>query len=220
MLVSGGAETILRLWHRDGRLLKTLTNPGNQHSESVSFSPDGQLIAAATTGGTVDVWNVGGTFFKSLEGHGRGLHSITFSADGQLIASASRDNTAKLWSRDGQLLRTFQGHRNWVADAKFSPDGQVLATASFDRTIKLWQLDGTLLATLQVHEDEIYEISFSPDGKTLASASRDGRVILWNWNLNADELLAYGCNWVRDYLRTNPNVSESDRHLCDGISKK
>ena len=30
-------------------------------------------------------------------------------------------------------------------------------------------------------------------------------------------LLEYGCNWIRDYLRTNPNVSESDRHLCDDL---
>ncbi|WP_238360820.1 hypothetical protein, partial [Iningainema tapete] len=37
-------------------------------------------------------------------------------------------------------------------------------------------------------------------------------------------VLAYGCHWVRDYLRTNPEVEESetpellrDRHLCDGV---
>ena len=27
--------------------------------------------------------------------------------------------------------------------------------------------------------------------------------------------LNYACNWVRDYLRTNAEVEERDRHLCD-----
>ena len=48
-------------------------------------------------------------------------------------------------------------------------------------------------------------------------------MILWNLQriLNLDPL-AYACDWVRDYLRTNAEVEESDaygaadagRHLC------
>jgi hypothetical protein len=49
----------------------------------------------------------------------------------------------------------------------------------------------------------------------IASGSRDGTVILWN--LDLDELLVRGCNMVRDYLKTDPNVEESDRPLGDGI---
>jgi hypothetical protein len=47
--------------------------------------------------------------------------------------------------------------------------------------------------------------------------SEPSSVTLWNFDL--DDLMVRGCNQVRDYLKTNPNVSESDRHLCDGISK-
>ncbi|MBD0361887.1 MAG: hypothetical protein ICV55_03750 [Coleofasciculus sp. C3-bin4] len=49
----------------------------------------------------------------------------------------------------------------------------------------------------------------------IASASDDGTVILWN--LDLDYLLKSGCDRLRDYLKTNPNVSQSDRTLCDGI---
>jgi hypothetical protein len=38
------------------------------------------------------------------------------------------------------------------------------------------------------------------------------------WNLDFDDLMQRGCNWSRGYLKTNPNVSESDRHLCDGVA--
>jgi WD40 repeat protein len=91
----------------------------------------------------------------------------------------------------------------------------MLATASFDKTVKLWKRDGTLLKTLKGHQDKVICVIFSPDGKTLASASEDKTVILWN--LDLDDLMVRGCRWLRDYLKTNPNLSESDRHICDGI---
>ena len=33
-----------------------------------------------------------------------------------------------------------------------------------------------------------------------------------------DDLQVRGCDWVRDYLQNNPNVSDSDRALCVGIT--
>lgn len=32
-----------------------------------------------------------------------------------------------------------------------------------------------------------------------------------------ESLLEQACNWLGDYLKTNPNLSESDRTLCDDI---
>jgi hypothetical protein len=69
---------------------------------------------------------------------------------------------------------------------------------------------------LEEHTSSVMSVSFSPDGKTLASGSADNTIKLWN--LDLDNLLVRGCDWVRGYLKNSPNVSESDRHLCDGIS--
>ncbi|WP_169222233.1 hypothetical protein [Brasilonema sp. UFV-L1] len=47
-------------------------------------------------------------------------------------------------------------------------------------------------------------------------------MILWNLDqvIDLDKVMAYGCKWVRDYLKTNPNVSKSDRTLCDDVGDR
>jgi len=105
-----------------------------------------------------------------------------------------------------------------VLGVSFSPDGEIVATASVDNTVKLWNSNGLLLTTLTGHTGGVRKGVFSPQGTFLVSTSMDQTAIVWNVKriLNTDPL-AFGCDWVRDYLRTNADVKEEDRHLCDRI---
>jgi WD40 repeat protein len=84
--------------------------------------------------------------------------------------------------------------------------------------VKLWSREGKLIKTLNGHHGPVLSVSFSPDGQTLASASDDNTIILWN--LDLDDLLLRGCNWVDDYLKHNRNIEARDHSLCNGISPK
>ncbi|HEY9830583.1 MAG TPA: hypothetical protein V6D26_08390, partial [Stenomitos sp.] len=118
-------------------------------------------------------------------------------------------------------LHTIQGHNSGIWSVAFSPDSQTIATGSNDGMIKLWKSDGTLLTNLIGHSAGVKGLAFAPDGKTLASASEDKTVILWNLeqSVELDKVVAAGCDWVRDYLLTNVEVKEEDRHLCDGAQR-
>ncbi len=217
-LASASNDKTIKLWSQNGHLLRTLT----KHTDvvhSVKFSPDGQMLVSASHDKTLKLWRLDGKVTSSCVGHSNWVHDVSFSPDGQFIASASHDKTVKLWSKDGQLLKTLNGHTDKVLGVSFSPDSQLIASSGQDNTVKLWHLDGTLIATLKGHSAWVHGVSFSPDGKTLASASYDNTVILWNLHdiENLDALLGQGCDRVGDYLKTNPYVEESDRHLCDGI---
>lgn len=72
------------------------------------------------------------------------------------------------------------------------------------------------LNQFQGYQGPVWGVSFSPDGKTIATASSDKTARLWPVE-NLDQLLVRGCNWLHDYLQNNPNLSESDKHLCDDI---
>ena len=108
---------------------------------SVSFSPDGQMIASASSNGTVKLWDVSGRERQTLTGHQNEVLSVSFSPDGQTIASASYDRTVKLWDVSGRERQTLTDHQSEVWSVSFSPDGQTIASASSDGTIILWDLN-------------------------------------------------------------------------------
>ncbi|TRU36548.1 MAG: hypothetical protein EWV50_03890 [Microcystis aeruginosa Ma_MB_F_20061100_S20] len=124
---------------------------------------------------------------------------------------------------EGREYNRLEGHNGNVNSVSFSPDGKTLATGSYDETIKLWNVEtGKEIRTLSGHNEGVSSVSFSNDGKILATGSYDETIKLWNgsngWGLDA--LIETSCDRIRNYLLYNPNVSESDRHLCDGIGTK
>lgn len=197
----------------------------------VAFSPDGQAIAAVGSRGTLAIWKLDGTLLQVIDAHQVVTMGVNFSSDGKTVASASTDGTVKLWKFDpsstvigtslshkAKLLRTLKGHTEAVMSVSFSPDDEIIATTSLDNTVKLWNKNGILLRTLTSHTSVVMGVSFSRDGNFLASASHDQTAILWDVKriLNTDPL-AFGCDWVRDYLRTNAEIKEEDRHLCEEV---
>ncbi|MEG4148855.1 WD40 domain-containing protein [Microcoleus sp. Pol12B5] len=220
IIASGSQDNTIKLWRPDGTLLHTMTG---HHAPiwQVVFSPDGQLIASAGGDGTVKLWKLDGTLVRTFQGHTAAVWRVAFSPDGKFLASGSGDNTVKIWTVDGKLLRTLEGHLAAVWGVAFSPDGNIIASGSVDNTLKFWKLDGTELTTLRGNSAAIRGVAYSGDGSFVASVSEDNTLILWDVErvLKVD-LLADGCDRVRDYLRTNADVKEEDRHLCDAVGDR
>ncbi|MEG3971525.1 AAA-like domain-containing protein [Microcoleus sp. T2B6] len=215
LLATGSADNTVKLWDTStGKGIKTLTGHTNSVN-AVSFSPDGKLLVTGSADNTVKVWDTStGNQIKTITGHTNSVNAVSFSPDGKLLVTGSADNTVKVWDTStGNQIKTITGHTNSVNAVSFSPDGKLLASASDDNTIKLWNLQSQKpIATLAGHSDWVNSVAFSPDGLTLASASNYKTIKLWTWDV--DKLMALGCNWISDYLRTNPKATQEDKQMC------
>ena len=104
----------------------------------IAFSPDGRLLAVASS---IGVYLYAAADLREVRflPTDAPVWSVAFSPDGRLLASGSLDNTIRLWdAASGALLRTLEGHTRSVNSVAFSPDGRALASGSWDGTVRLW----------------------------------------------------------------------------------
>ncbi|MBD2679245.1 MULTISPECIES: AAA-like domain-containing protein [Nostoc] len=195
LIATTSADKTVKLWQRNGQLLKTLKGHIGE-VWGIDISRDSQLIASASWDKTVKLWRRDGTLLTNFTKHNNRVNNVAISPDRQIIASVSADRTIKLWQPNGTVIRTLQGHSDEVWGIAFSPDGQTLASGSWDGSIKLWQLDGTLIRTIQAHSDRVNAVAFSPDGKILASASADNTIKLWQLDGTEITTLRGHTDWV------------------------
>ncbi|MEM8830625.1 MAG: AAA-like domain-containing protein [Cyanobacteria bacterium P01_G01_bin.19] len=217
-LASATDDNEVKIWDVAGNLIKTFIYHQGAILE-LTFSPDGKILASSSRDNTAKLWrwqdNSPREHIVTLKGHSNVVYGVDSSPDGQTWVTSSWDGTIKLWNNKGKELASFLGYGGEINETKFSPDGKSLAFANNDRTVKIINLKGEELYSLERHTAKVWSVEFSPDGKSLISASDDRTAILWDldkiFDLNESQ---YACQWLKSYFKTNPDVPEEDRDLC------
>ena len=160
----------------------------------IEYSPDGKLLAVATSIGAwlydahtgKELALFAGYKFSSIARFRDNLNriiyyntSIAFSPDGKTLVTTCWDSNIRFWDVQTQKIKATLEVKGGVAKVLFSPDGRTFISAG--SLIQLWDAK-TLQHKFTFKEDYGYftSITISQDGTTLASASKDERIDLWN----------------------------------------
>ncbi|QEI43760.1 Protein TolB [Dolichospermum sp. UHCC 0315A] len=157
----------------------------NDAVRSVTFSPNGKIIATASEDNTVRLWNINGKEIRKFIDNNQRFRNVKFSPDNKIIAAISANNTIKIWQINGEKLITLKGQDNqdnFMNSLCFIPDSKILAAASQDNTIQLWSIDGQEIKTLKGHKFPIWSISCSLNSKNIITADLGGFIIIWSAN--------------------------------------
>jgi WD40 repeat protein len=157
VIAVGACGRAVELWDVTSRRLVHRFAIRRECGNSVSFSPDGALLAIATVGcceggeccpasGRVQIWDVrSGTLKQELQ-HDTHVSTVVFGRDGRWLASVDYDgNTTVFEWPSGRRLRTFKALAHAWSGLS-SPDGKYLAWRGFSE-LQVWDVtSGTQIA--------------------------------------------------------------------------
>ncbi len=150
----------------------------------VSFSGDGQLIAAGGYDGIGRVWDShSGKLVVELRGHEPMWMTVGFQWHDDQVLTYSDDGTARLWdARTGEQLQVFDhgavaGKSVW--EAHLSPDGRrVFTTGTTDGRVEMW--DAATGEQLWSHTGLLSTggigAGFSPDGRFVGTVAAQATI--------------------------------------------
>jgi mono/diheme cytochrome c family protein len=180
-LVAAGRANRVPVYDLDSGLLLTELGGHQDLIQSVRFSPDGRLLAAASFQ-IVTLWRVPGVEErKSYQGHGGPVLSLCLSEDRTTLFSGGQDSTIRCWNlANGKLQWTLTRHAPVTALAL---KDRTLAAGFADGSIHLISVDECReWAVLTGHQASVEDLTWLPgDGERLrvASVSADGTGRIW-----------------------------------------
>jgi WD40 repeat protein len=201
-LASGSPDGSTRLWAtrrprtaqavRDRRDLDEIPvrTVGREFVIAFAFSPEGQILAVATTH-SVTFWNTATRKREKtrLEAQRDAdcFFGLAFTPDGAAVATGSQGGTVRLWNRaTGELIAELRRHRSFVFLLGFAAGGRlVTASGGEDPYLRVWDLasPGRSPAVTREIPGTVgvphQAIAVSRDGKIVVMGSPDNRVRLW-----------------------------------------
>ncbi|MEJ6485362.1 CHAT domain-containing protein [Nostoc punctiforme UO1] len=181
-LATLGSGGIIQLWNTKGKDLPLLQKHQGR-ADQVAFSPDGQLLTAATTDdGIIRLLDAKGKPLVKLPGAQAGSGNVAISSNGQDLAFGGNGSVwlggIKRKKQQIKLQGNQEAEQQIIGPVEISPDGQHLAVRGNQGSVWLGDTKDQML--LKLEAKDVSSIAFSPDSQRLVTGGRDGTIQLWD----------------------------------------
>jgi WD40 repeat protein len=204
---AGCRNSTARVWQTESGLKLQKVQIRSDLAHGVAFSPDGALVASATTyvngdgpfWGHLTLWDpaTGRVRAEKEEADRRPMYAAAFHPDGRTLAVGTSSGIT-LWDVPALAARqAWDGPAPIVALA-YDARGARLAALRSDGDVELWDVAASRRARVVHSAAGPMALALTPDGRTLALGTVSGTVELWD----ADEgtrrgVVAFpGGDWV------------------------
>ncbi len=187
LIVTGSADKTVRLWNKDLSIAKTLDVNGPVNS--VSFSPNGQYLAAGTgTDNAICVWQTETwKLVATFKGHSKSVVDVNFTANEGILWSAGVDGRVKIWDLAPSSHKhvttlqdpTLREMLTRTATAMIEKDGRILFCFKPRAIIERYDLEKQAVLPPWNDGQPYHIAALSDDGALLAGLSPDGLLEVW-----------------------------------------
>ncbi len=184
-------------------------------STTVILSPDGKFVLIDGSDCS-RLYGLSDKLLAKLEGR-----YPRFSPDGKFVLTFATDGS-QLYNLSGKQLAKLQG-----SYVRFSSDRKWILSSSNEEDIsRIYDLLGNLVAeypgsTLIADRSQSHKLTLGfKDGNHLLTLSNDGRLQSWPIDNGLDDLLAQGCNQLKNYLTANPQEMKKLEFCRNVVSRK
>lgn len=154
---------------------------------SLTFSPNGELLASCDTDHTIRLWDLSArACLHVFDEAGRTYWSLAYSPNGTYLAAASRSGIFMWEMHIGSFPRLPYPEMEEIKSARvvaFNPEGTLLVGGGTDRLVRVWDVEtGIELRRMAGHTADVTSLAFSPDGDILLTGSYDGTIRFWQFH--------------------------------------
>ncbi|MEI6687720.1 MAG: WD40 repeat domain-containing protein, partial [Planctomycetota bacterium] len=157
----------------------------NDLIQSLSFSPDGKLLASCSYDRLVKIWSIPeGKLIQELKDHSDSVYAVAFNKDGTMLASTGADRAIKVWdTKTWKKLHALSDSTDWVYTLAWSPVKNQLLGAGVDQTLRIWALEkdsSKLIVSAYAHTSGVTKAVWTSDGTKIVSIGEDKIWKIWN----------------------------------------
>jgi WD40 repeat protein len=179
MLVSAGADKMLRFWAVVGGKSLGGYEAHGSAIRGVAFRPNGAAVYSAGADGTLKAWTLPPIATRALPALAAAARGLAVSNDGSQVATVVGTGIRVNNLGNGNLIRELKDAPADINGVAMAPNNAYVA-AGAGKQLVLWQTkDNKIAAQPVAHSGNVAAVAFHPTSDRLLTGGADGKLKLW-----------------------------------------